>query len=99
MSTGHLAKPSGKTLMRLDPNPLFRKTIVAWYDSEVACAVTFLFFSLVFLFGMAGVSVVGETPAYRPCLWVPMLLLVLSGGGIASITLRLIYRWASRFQR
>jgi hypothetical protein len=85
--------------MRLDPNPLFRKTIVAWYDSEIACGVTAFFFLLVFLFGMTGVSVVGETPAYRPCLWVPMLLLLLSGGGIGSIAVRLIHRWTSRFQQ
>jgi hypothetical protein len=80
--------------MRLDQSsPFFRRTIVPWYDSEVACLLTLLFLFLVFLFGMAGISVANQVAEYRPHRWVPVTLVVMSAGVILSITVRLINRF------
>jgi hypothetical protein len=80
--------------MRLDQSsPVFRRTLVPWYDSEAACLLTLIFLFLVFLFGMAGISVANEVEEYRDHLWVPVLLVAMSAGVIVSITIRLINRY------
>lgn len=80
--------------MRLDEqSPVFRRTIVPWYDSETACLLTLIFLFLVFLFGMAGIAVANEVAEYRPHLWVPVLLTAMSAGVIVSTTIRLIRRY------
>ena len=81
--------------MRLDQHPVYRKVFVSWYDSEIVCLVFIVFLFVVFLFGFIGISVARETEAYRPYIWVPILLVVLSGGVIISITIRLIHRFAN----
>ena len=79
--------------MRLDPNPMFRKVIVPWYDSETACLVVIVLMAFVFLFGLAGTAVAHENAAYQEYIWVPVLLMVMSGGVIISTTLRLVKRY------
>ena len=81
--------------MRLDQNPVYRKVIVPWYDSEIACLVPMVFLFVVFLFGFIGISVASESMYYRSYIWVPIILVVLSGGIILSLTIRLIRRYAS----
>ena len=85
--------------MRLDQNPVFRKVIVPWYDSETACLIIIVFMGVVVLFGYAGISVAQNNPAYNECIWVPILLIVMSGGVILSTTIRLIKRYAHRFSK
>ena len=64
--------------MSLDPNPVFRKMIVAWYESEPMCYVLIFFMFLVLLFGVAGVSVAVSNPLYADYIWVPVLLIAFS---------------------
>ena len=81
--------------MRLDQNPVYRKVIVPWYDSEIACLVLIVLLFVVFLFGFIGISVASESIFYGSYIWVPILLVVVSGGIILSITIRLIRRYAN----
>lgn len=64
--------------MSLDPNPVFRKMIVAWYESEPACYIMIVIMFLVLLFGVAGMSVAVSNPAYTDYVWVPAILIVFS---------------------
>jgi hypothetical protein len=83
--------------MRLEKYPVFRKIIVPWYDSETLCFIlTFLMF-LVFLFSVEGILVAGEKTEYLGYVWVPILLVVMSGTVIISITIRLVRRYFKRF--
>lgn len=85
--------------MRLDQNPVFRKVIVPWYDSEIACLAVIVFMGLVVLFGLAGLSVVRERVQFQGYAWVPILLIVMSAAVTLSTTIRLIKRYAHRFSR
>lgn len=85
--------------MRLDKNPVFRKIIVPWYDSEAACLFMIIFMAFVFLFSLAGVVVARETVEYHGYLWAPVFLMVMSAGVIVSTTIRLIKRYAYRFSK
>lgn len=79
--------------MRLGHNPLFRKAIVPWYDSETACLIVILFLIVVFVFGLVGISVVRQNIEYREHMWVAVLLTGLSGAVIVSTTIRLVKRY------
>ena len=85
--------------MRLDQNPVFRKVIVPWYDSETACFILVVFIFLVILFGFAGVSAARENAGYREYIWVPVALIVLNAGVLVSITIRLIRRYLQGFSK
>lgn len=80
--------------MQLDPKPVYRKIIIPWYDSELACLFVIISMFLVFLFGMVGISAARETAEYYEYLWVPALLILLSVLVIISTTIRLIKRYA-----
>lgn len=88
-----------ETVMRLDQNPVFRKVIVPWYDSEMACLIMIILMGVVVFFGFAGLSVARNNPAYQEHIWVPFLLIAMSGGVIISITIRLIRRYSQRFSK
>jgi hypothetical protein len=79
--------------MQLDQNPVFRKVIAPWYDSEMACWIVIMGMAAVFLFGLAGVSVSKGSPEYREHFWVPVFLLVSSGWVILSTASRLVKRY------
>lgn len=81
--------------MRLDQNPVYRKVIFPWYDSEIACLIVIVLMFIVFLFGFMGISVARETTEYRSFVWVPVLIVALSGAVILSTTIRLIRRFAN----
>ena len=79
--------------MPLDQNPLFRKVIAPWYDTEKACYIVIVFMFLVLLFGIAGISAASEKTEYNNYIWVPVLLVVMSAVVIVSISIRLIKRY------
>ncbi|MCJ7541800.1 MAG: hypothetical protein WBG61_03610 [Desulfobacterales bacterium] len=85
--------------MRIDQNPLFRKTIIPWYDSEVVCIGVIVFMLIVFFFGVIGISVARENAEYHGYVWIAVLLVVMSGGAIFSTTIRLIKRHARRYSK
>jgi hypothetical protein len=69
--------------VRLDPNPLFRRIIMPWYDSTPLCWLLLLFMVVVAL----------ENPAYHRHQWVPWTLLVMSTGVGISVSIRLYRRY------
>ena len=85
--------------MRLAKNPVYRKVIVPWYDSETACFLTIIFMGVVFLFALAGVSVARETVEYHGYVWVPVFLMAASAVVIVSTAIRLIKRYAYKFSK
>ena len=85
--------------MQIDDTPLFRKIIIPWYDSEALCLLTIVLMDVVFLFGVAGVSVALSHPAFHGYIWVPIMIMVLSGAVIVSVTIRLIRRYADWLRR
>jgi uncharacterized membrane protein len=85
--------------MRIDQNPLFRKTIISWYDSEAVCIGLIIFMIFVFFFGVIGISVARENGAYQGYVWIAVLLVVMSAGVIFSTTFRLIKRHSRRYSK
>jgi uncharacterized membrane protein len=78
--------------MRLDPNPLFRRIIIPWYDSPLLCWILLLSMLVLLFFSVSGILVAENDPAYRRFIWVPVVLLVLSLLMIWSVSNRLIRR-------
>lgn len=85
--------------MRIDQNPVFRKTIVPWYDSESVCIGVIVFMLIVFLFGFVGILVAREKVEYYGYVWIAVLLVVMSGIVIFSTTIRLIKRHSRRYSK
>jgi hypothetical protein len=82
-----------------DQSPLFRRVILPWYDTDIACVLTGVFMLIVFGFALAGVSVAFEMPGGGEHAWVPATLLVLSAAGMVTVSLRLYRRYAHKFKR
>lgn len=78
--------------MKIDPNPLFRKVIAPWYDSNATCWVLLAFLAGVAGFSVMGIVVARDQPHYHHHTWVPATLLVLSLLAAGSIALRMIKR-------
>ena len=85
--------------MRIDQNPLFRKTIIPWYDSEAVCIVVIVFMMIVFFFGVVGISVARENSEYHGYVWIAVLLVVMSAAVIFSTIIQLIKRHARRYSK
>jgi len=85
--------------MRIDQNPLFRKTIIPWYDSEAVCIGVIVFMMIVFFFGVVGISVARENSEYHGYVWIAVLLVVMSAAVIFSTIIRLIKRHARRYSK
>ncbi len=82
--------------MPSNKNPVFRKAIIPWYNSNSAHIIVIVFMLLVLLFALAGISVSKEYPAYNGYVWVPAILLVFSAGIIIITMTRLIKRFTRR---
>jgi glycerol uptake facilitator-like aquaporin len=78
--------------MRLDPNPLFRRAIIPWYDSTALCWVLVVAMAVLVIFSITGIMVARSNPEYSGFVWVPCLLLVLSLIPALTISWRLIQR-------
>jgi len=74
----------------MEQNPVFRKIIVAWYDSETACIIVIITMLLVLLFGIAGASVASAIPTYNDYIWLPVTLITLCTFIIFSAVFRLM---------
>ena len=82
--------------MRLDPNPLFRRIIMPWYDSLLMCWGLLLFMIVLMLFSLAGIAVALDDPSYRRYVWVPWLLFFLCFSVACSVAIRIIRRYEQR---
>ncbi|MGD8282625.1 MAG: hypothetical protein PVG70_02770 [Desulfobacterales bacterium] len=79
--------------MPSDKNPVFRKAIIPWYHSKAAYFVVIFFMLQVLLFGIAGISVARNFSQYSNYIWLPILLVALSGVLIISTTIRFVKRY------
>jgi hypothetical protein len=79
--------------MPSDKSPVFRKPVIPWYHSKTAYGVIIAFMLLVLMFGLAGIAVTREYEQYSGYIWVPSLLVALSGGLVVSTTIRFIKRY------
>ena len=80
-------------IMRSDRNPLFRKTISPWYDSEMFCVVVIVLMVMVLLFSACGFWIARDNSDYNSHLWVPLSLLLMCLYVILSISIRLVRRF------
>ena len=78
--------------MRLDPNPLFRRVIMPWYDSTPVCWILLAAMVGLVFFSITGIMAAQDTPQYNRFAWVPWLLLSLSVILGLSVTWRMIQR-------
>ncbi|MFC1886699.1 hypothetical protein ACFLZM_06560 [Thermodesulfobacteriota bacterium] len=85
--------------MRLEEKPMFKKPIVPWHETERACFFLIIVMFLFFLIGFFGTSVSLEETDYREFVWMPILLMVLSGIVIISTSIRLIKRYINRLSK
>jgi uncharacterized membrane protein len=85
--------------MRPNQNPLFRKVIAPWYDSEIACVIVIVFMMLVLCFGGIGMLTALDNPAYQGHAWVPLLLMLMSFFVLISTAVRLVGRNRRRYAK
>jgi len=83
----------------MDRNPLFRRIIVPWYDSDAACYILLLSMLTVLLFSISGIVLARTEPTFHAHTWVPVLLGSLSGSVLLSVIVRLIKRYLSRYAK
>jgi len=82
--------------MKLHKNPLFRKVITPWYDSDLSCLVISIFAAPIFYFSTVGISVALEHRQYQGYCWVPITLMFLSGILLVTNLFRILSRMVSR---
>lgn len=82
--------------MLSNKNPVFRKAIIPWYNSNTTHIIMLVLMLLVLLFALAGISVANAYPAYKGYVWVPVILLVFSAGIIITTMARLIKRYSRK---
>ncbi len=85
--------------MRLEEKPIFKKKIVPWYETERFFFLLIVVMFIIFLFGFVGILVSQEETEYHDYIWMPVLLVVLSGTGIVSTSVRLIKRYIQRHSK
>lgn len=79
--------------MRLDPNPLFRRIIMPWYDSTLLCWMLLLCMVALLLFSITGIVVAMDNPDYHRYVWVPWVLASLCFFVGFSVAYRLVRRY------
>lgn len=82
--------------MQIHQNPLFRKTIVPWWDADAVCVAVVLAMAVVFLFSISGIYIAFSRDDYYPHAWVPILLLIMSLGVLVSTLMRVVRRNVER---
>ena len=81
--------------MPSEESPFFRKPVIPWYQSKTAYSVTIIIMLVVFLVGLAGISVSREIDEYNGYLWIPAVLVILSVCLMITNIIRLIRRYTS----
>ncbi|MBL0713764.1 MAG: hypothetical protein JJV98_08690 [Desulfosarcina sp.] len=82
--------------MSLEKNPVFRRAIIPWYDSDRVCWIVVGFMAVTALFSAAGISVAMEELAFLNYIWLPLLLILLSTGTAVATLIRMIRRYIDR---
>ena len=76
--------------MRLDPNPLFRRIIIPWYDSPLMCWLILSLMVILLIFSITGITVAEGNPEYKRYVWIPVVMLVSCLFLLVSVSVRLI---------
>ncbi|MBW2569538.1 MAG: hypothetical protein JRD93_10675 [Deltaproteobacteria bacterium] len=85
--------------MSFNQNPLFRKIIIPWYDSEMVCFIMIAFMFFVLIFSVTGILVAYEKVEYSEHIWLPIILVIMSGLVIVSTAIRLIKRYLQQLPK
>jgi hypothetical protein len=78
--------------MQSDQEPVFRRIIVAWYDSDIVCVLAALAMMLVAAFAMRGLNIALQIVDHPILIGLPLILLVLSLLVFFSLVGRLLHR-------
>lgn len=73
-------------------SPVFRKIIIPWHDSDIACFIMIGLMLAVFIFGIFGISSASETQEYQLYIWIPAILMFMSLFVIVSTLVRFFMR-------
>ncbi len=79
--------------MGIEQNTVHRKEIIPWYESDATYIIVALFMFFVFLFSILGIIEASDSPEYYEYVWVPILLMSLSGGMFFSAIIRLVRQY------
>jgi FtsH-binding integral membrane protein len=60
-----------------------------WYDSKAICLMGLIVMVAVFLFALIGVSVASEIEAYQRHMFIPLILMLVSLGGLIIFSIKL----------
>ena len=82
--------------MLSDRSPVFRKIIIPWYHSKTAYILVIIVMLLVLAFGILGITVAGEKSEHFDYVWVPLVLVFISGIIILTTIIRLLRRYTSK---
>ncbi len=78
--------------MRLDQNPFFRRAIIPWYDSNLACSIFIAISVCTLIFSLIGIKVALTEPDFGNFVWLPSVMAILSLFVMIKIMLKLIKR-------
>ena len=85
--------------MRREKNPVFRRAIIPWYDSNRVCWIVVGFMTATAIFSGVGLFVALEESTFHKHFWLPLLLLLLSTGIAVSTLIRMFRRYLERISR
>jgi hypothetical protein len=90
-----LDQRSSQNIRRLPPgSPLSARRSGSWLTHPLlAHAVVLGSLGAILAYGLAGLSIVGESETWKPHAWVPRLLVIASAFLIATTLYRIIRRW------
>jgi hypothetical protein len=79
--------------MRLEESSLYGKVIIPWYDSDGILIATIIGMLGVVFFGLVGIFVALQEPAFQADTWVPATLLA---GGLLVLVSSTLRLWRRR---
>ncbi len=85
--------------MPREKNPVFRRAIIPWYDSDRVCWFVVVAMTVIAIFSAVGIFAALEESLFHNYFWLPLLLLLLSTGIAVSTLIRMFRRYIDRLSR
>ena len=92
-------KSSEFLAMPREKNPVFRRAIIPWYDSNRVCWIVVGLMITIVIFSVVGIFAALEDPRFQSYFWLPLLLLMMSAGIAVSTLMRMFRRYIDRLSR